>query len=194
VAGVSFTDHTNLDVKTKIIPLTNFFRVANTIRRQLTLFVNKDDAATIEAIRSKYNPKQRELINCHVTLCREDEIENIDGVLHNLAKLNEKPLIIHFGRVTRFNDGKGVLIPATNENEAFHELRKQVLKRLNDNPGRHEPHITLMHPRNSTCTDKIFEEIEQVNLPSQLIFNSISLIEQVDGGQWKILKTFKIPG
>jgi len=50
-----------------------------------------------------------------------------------------------------------------------------------------------MHPRNSTCTDKIFEEIEQVNLPSQLIFKSISLIEQVDGGQWETLKTFKIP-
>jgi len=168
--------------------------MAYTIRRQLTLFVNKDDAATIEAIRSRYNPKQRKLIDSHVTLCREDEIENIDGVLHNLAKLNEKSLIIYFGRVTRFNDGKGVLIPATNENEAFHELRKQVLKGLNDNPKRPEPHITLMHPRNSICTDKIFEEIGQVNLPSQLNFKSISLIEQVGGGQWKTLKTFKIPG
>ena len=168
--------------------------MANTIRRQLTLFVSKDDAATIEAIRRKYNLKQRELIDCHVTLCREDEIENIDGVLHNLANLTKRSLLIYFGRVTRFNDGKGVLIPATNENEAFHELRKQVLKGVNDNPKRHEPHITLMHPRNSTCTDKIFEEIEQVNLPSQLIFKSISLIEQVDGGQWKTLKTFIIPG
>ena len=168
--------------------------MANTIRRQLTLFVSNDDAATIEAIRSKYNLKQRKLIDCHVTLCREDEIENIDAVLDNLANLNEKPLIIYFGRVTRFNDRKGVLIPATNENEAFHELRKQVLKGLNDNPGRQEPHITLMHPRNSTCTQKNFEEIEQLNLPSQLHFKSISLIEQVDGGQWKILKTFKLPG
>lgn len=168
--------------------------MANTIRRQLTLFVSKDDAATIEAIRRKYNLQQRELIDSHVTLCREDEIENIVDVLHNLANLTKKSLLIYFGRVTRFDDGKGVLIPATNENEAFHELRKQVLKGLNDNPKRHEPHITLMHPRNSTCTDKIFEEIKQVNLPSQLIFKSISLIEQVDGGQWKTLKTFKIPG
>lgn len=59
-----------------------------------------------------------------------------------------------------------------------------------DKPRRQEPHITLMHPRNSNCTDKIFEIIENVNLPTQLNFKTISLIEQINGRQWTVLKIF----
>ena len=48
-----------------------------------------------------------------------------------------------------------------------------------------------MHPRNSTCTDNIFGQIEKVGLPTKLKFKKISLIEQKDGGQWKILQEFE---
>ena len=161
-------------------------------RRQLTLFVQKNDVQHIEDVRSKFNPRQSELINSHVTLCREDEIEDIGKVLHNLTQLNQKTINIKFGQVTRFDNGKGVLIHATTENEEFQELRQKVLKGVVDKPRRQEPHITLMHPRNSNCTDKIFEAIEKANLPTQLNFKTISFIEQVNGGQWTVLKTFDL--
>ncbi len=161
-------------------------------RRQLTLFVQKKDAKNIEDVRSKFNPRQSELIDSHVTLCREDEIAGIDKVLHNLTHLKQKTFCIKFGQVTRFDNGKGVLIPATIENEEFQELRQKVLMGVLNKPRRQEPHITLMHPRNSNCTDKIFEIIENVNLPTQLNFKTISLIEQINGGQWTVLKTFDL--
>lgn len=164
------------------------------IRRQQTLFVNTADATAIEAIRSQYNPIQRKLINCHVTLCREDELLDMDQVLKNLATLKEKVITIYFGPVTRFANGRGVLLPGTNNNKEFHHLRKQVLKGLNDNPKQHKPHITLMHPRNSTCTDEIFAAICETKLPVQLHFTTISLIEQVNGGRWKILQVVALPG
>jgi hypothetical protein len=55
-------------------------------------------------------------------------------------------------------------------------------------PRRLEAHITLMHPRNATCTDAIFEEIRAHALPAQITFNTVSLIEQVDGGPWRVLQ------
>lgn len=167
-------------------------QLKNKTRRQLTLFVNKADAAQIEEIRTRYNPLQQQLIAAHVTLCREDEITDIDLVLDNLKKMSQKAITIIFGVPIRFDNDKGVLIPVAGPNEAFHLLRKEVLKGLADDPRQHEPHITLMHPRNSTCTDKIFEAIKMVNLPKQFNFNTISLIEQTDGGPWITLNTFTL--
>ena len=57
---------------------------------------------------------------------------------------------------------------------------------------KHEHHITLMHPRNSICTDEIFKNIQETDLPSSLTFDNISLIEQVDGGEWQTLKVYKL--
>ena len=55
--------------------------MTNNIRRQLTLFVEQKDAETIEKVRQEFNPKQFELIKSHVTLCREDEIQNLEQVI-----------------------------------------------------------------------------------------------------------------
>ena len=168
----------------------------NNIRRQLTLFAEPGDAGTIEQIRQKFNPAQFELIKAHVTLCRQNEIENLEKVLSNLLALAKaQPAIaIEFGKVTRFDNGKGLFLPGANSNEAFVALRRKVLHGLTDNLVNHEPHITLMHPRNSTCTDEIFGQIEKLNLPTRLLFKRISLIEQENGGQWKILQEFDLTG
>ena len=83
----------------------------------------------------------------------------------------------------RFDNDKGVLLPASGDNEQFHQLREKVLITSNKPVRRHEPHITLMHPRNSTCNDRFFEEIQSVNLPTCLKFDTVSLIEQLDGGR-----------
>ncbi len=162
------------------------------IRRQLTLFVNPKDADDIENIRKKFNPIQYKLIDCHVTLCREDEIQNIAVVLDNLHHLGSTKITILFGRVTRFDNGLGVLLPALADNKQFHQLRLKVLKGLGMTERRQEPHITLMHPRNSICTNEIFKTIEQNNLPASLTFDNISFIEQVNGGQWQTLKVFQL--
>lgn len=161
-------------------------------RQQLTLFIRPEDASAIESIREKYNPEQQRLIAAHVTLCREDEIENLDPVLHNLQQLAAAPISIQFGSVTRFDDGKGLLIPAKGMNDAFDQLRLQILAGTNTKVRQHEPHITLMHPRNSTCTDEIFEQVSEVKLPESFTFNSIALVEQINGGRWGIVHMFTL--
>lgn len=161
------------------------------IRRQLTLFVNPKDAKIIELVRQEFNPRQFTVIKSHVTLCREDEIENLEQVISNLHSLTQNEIVIEFGKATRFDNGKGLLLPAFTDNMDFQDLRREVLVGLSDNPRRHEAHITLMHPRNSTCTDAIFHQIERLSLPKQLSFNKISLIEQENGGQWNILQEFE---
>ena len=162
------------------------------IRQQLTLFVHKKDANEIESIRKKFNPIQQQLIDSHVTLCREDEIANIDKALDNLQNLDTPAITLQFGQVTRFDNNNGVLLPASGDNAKFHQLRKEILLALNMPVRPHEPHITLIHPRNSNCNDETFEEIKLVNLPTCLMFDTVSLIEQLDGGKWQIINRFNL--
>lgn len=152
--------------------------VITNIRRQLTLFVENADAGIIEGVRAKYNRQQHALINAHVTLCREDEITNLGAVLNNLTNLKPGSIAIQFGEPVRFAEGTGVMLPAVGDNEAFHRLRKLILTRLDDKPRRHEPHITIMHPRNSICTDEVFTRIVRERFPTSLTFTKVSLIEQ----------------
>jgi 2'-5' RNA ligase len=164
----------------------------NKTRTQLTLFINENAAQNIEEIRQKYNPKQYALIKSHVTLCREDELDNIEQILHNLTHLNQNSITINFGNIIRFSDEKGVLMPAIGNLEFFENLRKNILKGIIENPRIQEPHITLMHPRNATCTDEIFTEIQKYDLPNVIKFPKISLIEQEIGQKWVILKEFEL--
>lgn len=166
--------------------------MTNKVRRQLTLFVEPKEAKTIEQVRQQYNPAQFELIKSHVTLCREDEIENLEKVISNLHSFTLSDFEIEFGEISRFDNGKGLYIPATIQNEAFDDLRRNILSGLIHNPRKQEPHITLMHPRNSTCTDNIFQEVEKINFPKKINFKKISLIEQKDRGQWEILQEFDL--
>ena len=161
-------------------------------RRQLTLFIYEPNGA-IEKIRAAFNPGQFNLIPAHITLCREDEIEPIEPVIENLkSTCLTGPLRIEFGPVERFGDGKGVFLPGKLENPGFDELRKDVLNGIIGFPRNHRPHITLMHPRNSTCTDELFERIKEYTLPAVLIFDTISLIEQRDCRPWTVLEQFPI--
>lgn len=161
-------------------------------RRQLTLFVDDRQSAAIESIRQKFNPQQYRLIKAHVTLCREDEIESIESVLYNLINLVLPKISIRFGRATRFSDGHGVLLPAIENLHSFRTLRKLILQGIIEAPRIHEPHITLMHPRNSTCTDDIFQQITQIILPATILFDKVSLIEQVEQGPWKTIQEFEL--
>jgi 2'-5' RNA ligase len=164
----------------------------NNKRTQLSLFISEDAAETIESIRKKYNPLQYELIKSHVTICREDELEEIESVKLNLENLNQSSIDILFGAVVRFDNGKGVMLPAIGNNKPFENLRKIILEGIIETPRKHEPHITLMHPRNSTCTDEMFKEVKDYNFPSKITFHTISLIEQEIGMPWNIVKVFEL--
>jgi 2'-5' RNA ligase superfamily len=164
----------------------------NKTRTQLTLFINEKDAKIIEKIRQKFNPKQYELIKSHVTLCREDELENIEQILYNLTHLKHNSITINFGNIICFSDKKGVLMPAVGSLESFDNLRKDILKGIIENPRIQEPHITLLHPRNAICTDEIFAAIQKYDLPNILNFSKVSLIKQEIGGKWVVLKEFEL--
>lgn len=160
-------------------------------RIQLTLFIPESISATIEEIRSRYNPVQHNLIAAHITLCREDELTSLEAVLKNLEQLDFPAFSIPFNSPIRFDNGKGLLLPALDDS-TFQELRKMVLKGIISQPRIHTPHLTLMHPRNSTCTDLLYKEILTINLPDRFHFNKVSLIEQVNGGIWTIKKEWRL--
>ncbi len=161
-------------------------------RRQLTLFISEENE-TIERIRAQFNPIQYSLIAAHLTLCREDEIKPIEKVIENIKSIkNAEPIRLELDPPERFENGKGVLIPAKKTSAGFSELRKTILKGLTEHPRDHLPHITLMHPRNSTCTDITWGLIQKRILPTELLFDTISLIEQRNGGPWTTIEQFSI--
>lgn len=158
------------------------------LRRQLTLFVTGETTAILERIRSEFNPAQFAIIQSHVTLCREDELENFEKVVENLSAIMLPGICINFGPAERFAGGKGVQIPGMGDNASFHALRAAVLQGIVKEPQKLVPHITLIHPRNATCTDAQFAHIQLLDLPRQLCFSRISLIEQENNGKWQILQ------
>lgn len=163
-------------------------------RKQLTLFLEGNKEA-IEEIRASYNPEQFNLISAHVTLCREDEILPLAEIIENIKAVRlPEPLCIEFDPISRFPDGRGALLPSKGKNLEFHELREALLKGISEPPRDHEPHITLMHPRNSSCSAELFSELRQVPLPSEFFFTRISLIEQNSGEKWRTLEEFVISG
>ncbi len=161
-------------------------------RKQLTLFLNELDSKSIESIRRRFNPIQFELIKSHITLCREDEIENLSHIQRNLENLEMQKFEMQTNGLKRFSDEKGVLISVIDKKQQFQELRELVLRNENSNPRKHNAHITLMHPRNSTCDDMKFKEIQKSELPKKLRISKISLIEQEIGKEWKILKEYEL--
>ena len=123
-------------------------------RQQLTIFLDDIESRTIESIRRKFNPKQFKLIRSHITLCREDEIKDLSLIQSKLRKIEIYEFQLKVGRLKRFSEGKGVLIAIEDEKNQFHKLRELILQNKNSFPREHKAHITLMHPRNSTCDDK----------------------------------------
>lgn len=161
-------------------------------RRQLTLFLSEIDSSEIEKCREKYNLEQFKLIKAHITLCREDEIEQLEKIKANLNKICFKSFDLEFGKPILFSENKGVLIPVVRNEVVFQNLRVEILNGIIKLPRSQKPHITLMHPRNSTCNNEIFETIVNLKLPTKLRFSKISLIEQTFGRSWEILEEYKL--
>ena len=160
-------------------------------RKQLTLFF-EEESDSIEKIREMFNPEQHKIIRSHITLCREDEIEEIETILYNLENLKTEYFELELSGLKRFSEGKGVLITIIDTKNYFKNLRGLILKNTASEPREHKPHITLMHPRNSTCNDLIFEEIRKSEFPKKINITRITLIEQKIGEVWNVLNEYKL--
>jgi hypothetical protein len=181
-------------IAVKILPIfIALFILYMSLRRQLTMFVPYPNAGIIEQVRRQYNPVQSALIVAHVTLCREDELLDINQVRNNLGHISHTPVTIHFGSPERFGkNGEGSLLPALEPYTSFQQLRATALESVIGYPRLHQPHITLMHPRNSVCTDELFARILGFDFPQKISFDSLSLIEQKGQQPWHVLETYKL--
>lgn len=137
-------------------------------------------------MRERFNPLQAQLIPPHVTLCREDEVEDWDLFQRRPGTMPPFELALGFGAPVR--DGNLVFLPVIAGQEEFAILRARLLP--GGQPRQHHPHLTIIHPRNGTCSDSDFRWISEGIPAFQAVFREVSLIEQTDGGPWRRFARF----
>ena len=152
-------------------------------RRQATLYLPSPDGDRIDSLRSRFNPVQFDLIKAHVTLCREDEVLDWNALSTRLSDLGAIEVALTFGPPVR--EQNLVYLPAIGSVEPFDALRNSLLSTKDSRPRKHDPHVTLIHPRNGICTDSIFEEIAIQMVPFSTTFRRVTLIEQYEGCKWR---------
>jgi 2'-5' RNA ligase len=153
-------------------------------RRQATLFLTGVPA--IDDIRERFNPAQAKLIATHVTLIREDEVVDWEMLADRARNLSLPEIALRFGDPQLEN---GLLyLPCVGSTAEFDGLRAALLN--SPTARKHSPHITLIHPRNGTCSDESVDEIAGLLDPFEHVFGEIAFIEQWNGGAWQTLETF----
>lgn len=163
----------------------------STTRDQLSLFLGGPGAQALNACRALLDPVQARLIPAHVTVCREDELQELPagGLAALTARLHgSAPLDLQFGAPERFG-GHGVLLPCTAGQAGLDALRRRLLGR--DDVRAQPAHITLAHPRNPRAPGN------GDALPERLAVSSWALtdlrwIRQVDGGVWATVARFSL--
>ena len=149
-------------------------------RRQASMYLQ--GVPEIENLRVRFNPVQARLIPAHVTLCREDEVQDWLRLESRIQDRIPISLTLGFGRAVR--DDNLVFLPVVFGGEQFEKLRHVLLNDGIAPPRKLTPHITVIHPRNGVCTDAAFDEILQRLPPFKITLREISLIEQTVGGPW----------
>ena len=142
-------------------------------RRQLSLYVPRTEGVLLEAVRQVLDPVQAGLIPAHVTLCREDEIGQVSAAKIELWLRTSaaQPVMLGFGNPVNF-DGHGVLLPCVAGEQAFHQLRSNVLGATAIR--RNAPHITLAHPRNPLPAKGSL--VDAMGLPENLSFTFATIV------------------
>jgi len=158
------------------------------LRRQATLFLQRP--SWVNKIRLELNPAQAKLIDAHVTLCREDEVSDWEELGRRLQALRPQAVTLKFGSPHR--DGDLVYIPCVGPTGAFDDLRAMILGTRLASPRKHVPHITLIHPRNGSCSDADFASIISVFEPFSYTFDEVAFIQQENGGVWETVQTFRL--
>ena len=166
---------------------------ATNSRSQLTLFVPPPWGTQLDSFRRILDPVQASLIAAHVTLCREDEIAELDpnSIFDRVAEWQLGPVALDFGLPLRFF-GHGVLLPCLNGSDRFQELRRWLLQ---DQGARaHEAHITLAHPRNTRSPENTDATLKACPHGLHLEFPSVALIQQEQGSTWAVVRDAALGG
>lgn len=153
-------------------------------RRQATLFL--DGYPLIDRLRREFNPVQASLIDSHVTLCRENEVADWEDLRKRAQQCSLGPFTLPFGKPER--EGNLVLIRVLGEATPFHQWRSALLDTPTTRAQPFGAHITLIHPRNGTCSDEDFVRLSMQLEPMEVTFREIALIEQHGGGAWNVLE------
>ncbi len=160
-----------------------------TVRRQLTLFVPEDAAPSIERLRQQADPVQFALIAAHVTLCREDEIADLELSVLRERLASAAPLTLTFGHARRFA-AHGILLPCIDGAADFQRLRVQALGATAIREP--EAHLTVAHPRNPRAPGNQDALLSALPAPLTLVFREVALIEQRDARPWIKLETMRL--
>lgn len=160
-------------------------------RRQLSLYASVASSTAIEAVRAVVDPVQHRLIPAHVTLCREDELQDLHSVEDRLSNISFAPITLTFGRAEAFFD-HGILLPCVSGEPAFRALRQTVLGR--SDIKYQPPHMTLAHPRNPRAPgNSLPGAVRLLPVSITLEFATIHLIEQQQAAQpWRLLATYPL--
>ena len=162
-------------------------------RSQLSLYVPAPMAEPLESVRRVVDPVQSSLIPAHVTLCREDELAQLEpGVIASrLATPPVKSVTLQFGKAESFYE-HGILLPCVAGEHEFRSLREHLLGSRNI---RHQsPHITLAHPRNPKAHGNCLASAHMLPESFSIAFSTVTLIEQTGIAPWRVLDTFYLQG
>jgi 2'-5' RNA ligase len=157
------------------------------------MYVPEPEASELEGVRRLLDPVQSSLTPAHVTLCREDELAevNTDSLASRLIDAKAKHVTLRFGRPEIVHE-HGILLPCIAGREAFHALREHV---LGSRAIRHQaPHITLAHPRNPKSSKNSLANANRLPEAIAIRFAHIVLIEQTGATPWRVLQTYEIQG
>lgn len=160
------------------------------VRRQLSLFANREDAAPIERVRERVDPVQFALIPAHVTLCREEDLLDLGEAQVDERIGGSRTLVLGFGAPEPFST-HGILLPCIEGEAAFQALRSRVLGGRSE---RHQsPHVTLAHPRNPKAAGNSPQAASTLDAGLRCRFDRLVLIEQIAGQAWQILRDWSLP-
>jgi 2'-5' RNA ligase len=160
-------------------------------RKQLSLYVPANEAKEIEAVRKIVDRIQSNLIPAHITLCREDELDELSTIKARLAHIPLKPITLRFGKPEIFS-GHGLLLNCIDGEDEFRLLREYLLAAKNIKNQR--PHITLAHPRNPKLNENLLGNTSWLPEMIEITFPTIYLIEQARNEPWRVLEEYEFSG
>ena len=132
------------------------------------------------------DPRQHTLISAHVTLCRDEELVAWQIIEQRLASLGKFTVTMQFGEPQVLPDG-GVLMRATQGAGQYQHLRQII---LGSSAGSHDPHITLLHPRNAAGVAYNLAEMAPMLAGLRITFRTVALIEQHGVAPWSVRQEF----
>lgn len=153
-------------------------------RRQLSLFVAEPERTELDALRARADPVQHALIPAHVTLVRDEDVDNWARVHARLEALAPLRLVLELGPPCAL-EGGGAMLPVVGSTAGFDELRARLLAGQPGATRKQTPHLALLHPRNRARWGLSVAEVCAQRTPTRVVFERVVWIEQVAGEPWR---------